>query len=364
MANLRKKFSLHKRMLFNIHARYVGVQSKIHKLQYFFWECTSKCNLACKHCGSDCKIEDNCPNMPADDFLNVCKDVAKNYDASKVMVVVTGGEPLMRSDLEYCGNELKKMGFPWGMVSNGFAMTESRFRSLRNAGLKSVTVSLDGLKENHDWMRGVDGSFERAVNAIKMLASEPNMVYDVVTCVNKRNILELDEVKKLLIEIGVKQWRLFIIDPIGRAAKNDELMLDNEQFKYVYDFIYKTRSEGSIVASAGCDGFLGDYEGQVRNGFFFCRAGVNVASVLANGDIGACPNINRGFVQGNIYKDNFIDIWNNKFEHYRNRKVFKTGICAKCDLWKWCRGEGMHLREPNAENPLQCSFNKIFSQNV
>ena len=69
-------------------------------------------------------------------------------------------------------------------------------------------------------------------------------------------------------------------------------------------------------------------------------------------------------MQGNIYKDNFIDIWNNKFEHYRNRKVFKTGICAKCDLWKWCRGEGMHLREPNAENPLQCSFNKIFSQNV
>ena len=158
------------------------------------------------------------------------------------------------------------MGFPWGMVSNGFAMTESRFRSLRNAGLKSVTVSLDGLKENHDWMRGVDGSFERAVNAIKMLASEPNMVYDVVTCVNKE-IFRTDEVKKLLIEIGVKQWRLFIIDPIGRAAKNDELMLDNEQFKYVYDFIYKTRSEGSIVASAGCDGFLGDYEGQVRNGF-------------------------------------------------------------------------------------------------
>lgn len=360
MTNLRKRFRFKKRMVFNIHARYVRVQAKLHDLSYFFWECTSRCNIACLHCGSDCKIVEDAPDMPAEDFLNVCRQVAKRYNPNKVMIVVSGGEPLVRKDLEVVGAELKKMGFPWGMVSNGYAMTPERFRSLREAGLRSATISLDGLKANHDWLRGREGSFERAVNAIKLLTAEPGMVYDVVTCVNQRNFAELDQIKDFLIDIGVKRWRLFMIDPIGRAAQNPELMLDDEKFRAVFDFILRTRADGKIKAATGCDGFLGDYEGLVRDGVFFCRAGIHVGSVLANGDICACPNINRGFVQGNIYKDDFLDVWDNRFKEFRDRKPFKTGICKDCDLWKWCRGDGMHLHEPGNPNPLECNYNKLY----
>ncbi|NLA24053.1 MAG: radical SAM protein [Bacteroidales bacterium] len=351
--NLRKKIAL------NLHSKYIKTQAKLHDLSYFFWECTANCNLACLHCGSDCKVQPDVEDMPAQDFLKVAQSLANKYNVNDIMVVITGGEPLMRQDLHEVGGELKKMGFSWGMVSNGYLLTEERFRLLRNNGLNSVTISLDGLEENHDWMRGKIGSFEKALNAIKVLVSEPEMTYDVVTCVNQRNISELEQIKKLLIDIGVKKWRLFVIDPIGRANENTELLLDSSQFRELLDFIVSARENKEILTSFGCDGFLGDYENKVRDGFFFCRAGIHVGSVLANGDISACPNIDREFVQGNIYKDDFIDVWENRFQVFRNRKQFKKDMCNGCKLWKYCLGDGMHLHTPDSANPVVCYYRKL-----
>jgi radical SAM enzyme (rSAM/lipoprotein system) len=346
--------SFRKNLALRLHRRYVKAQAELHQLNYFFWECTSSCNLACLHCGSDCKIVPQAKEMPAEDFLTIVSQVSKQYKPSDVMIVITGGEPLLRKDLPEVGKQIKKMGFAWGMVSNGYSLTPELFRNLRESGLRSATISLDGLQQNHDWMRGKSGSFERAVRAITLLSNEPGMVYDVVTCVNQRNFGELEDIKKLLISIGVKRWRLFMIDPIGRAAENPELFINSVQFRLLLDFIAKNREEGKIVTSYGCDGYLEEYETKVRDGFFFCRAGIHVASVLSNGDIGACPNINRGFVQGNIYNDNFLDVWNNKFKEYRDRSSFKTGICKNCKQWKYCNGDGMHLHEPGNENPVIC----------
>ena len=359
MKNPRYKFR--QRLAFTLHARYIRLESKIHKLSYFFWECTSRCNIACLHCGSDCKTDIH-PDMPADDFLKVAAEVAEVYNPASVMIVITGGEPLVRKDLEQVGLELKKMGFPWGMVSNGYAMTKERFRSLRESGLCSATISLDGMKKNHDWLRGREGSFERATEAIRMLAEEENMLFDVVTCVNRRNINELDEIKKHLINLGVARWRLFMIDPIGRAAENPELMLSDDEFVHMLQYIADNRKEGSILTSFGCDGFLGEFEANVRDGISFCRAGIHVGSVLANGDVSACPNISREFVQGNIYHEKFMDIWNQKFEVFRNRKQLKKGICEHCSVWKWCKGDGMHLHSPKHDGPFMCHYRKIYPQ--
>jgi len=349
---------MQKKIAQRLYNQYVKTQSKLHTLNYFFWECTSNCNLSCLHCGSDCKVISDVKDMPFQDFINVAKQVAQQYDPSKVMIVLTGGEPLMRKDLPEFGKQIKALGFSWGMVSNGYLWTPELFRSLRNSGLRSATISLDGLENSHDWLRGKTGSFQRALNAISLLAAEKGMVYDVVTCVNQRNINELNDIKKLLIESGVKRWRLFLIDPIGRASQNPELLLNSKQFRYVLDYIIENRKGKDISTSYGCDGYLDEYENNIRDGFFFCRAGVHVGSVLSNGDISACPNINRGFIQGNIYKNDFLDVWNNKFEIFRNRKHFKTGICKNCKEWKNCRGDGMHLHEPGNESPLIC-YNKL-----
>jgi MoaA/NifB/PqqE/SkfB family radical SAM enzyme len=135
-------------------------------------------------------------DMPFQDFLKVTSRVKQVYDPHKVMIVITGGEPLMRKDLEECGLELYKQGYPWGFVTNGFALTEERFRRLMQSGLRSMTISLDGLEESHNWLRGNPQSYRRAVAAVKMVARKKDLVYDVVTCVNQRNINELPAIKK------------------------------------------------------------------------------------------------------------------------------------------------------------------------
>jgi len=94
-----------------------------------------------------------------------------------------------------------------------------------------------------------------------------------------------------LITIGVKDWRVFTIFPIGRAKEHTELQLQPDEFRGLFDFIRQTRCNCKINLNYGCEGFLGNYEGEVRDNFFFCRAGINIASVLADGSIAACPNL-------------------------------------------------------------------------
>lgn len=333
----------------------------MHELSYLFWECTLKCNINCLHCGSDCHKDSIVKDMPYKDFLKITAQVANKYNPNNTMLVLTGGEPLVRRDLEEFGKEAYKQGFPWGMVSNGYMLTNDRFHSLLDSGLRSITISLDGFADSHNWLRGRDDSWERAINAVQMVVKENDPVYDVVTCVNQKNFSELHRLKEMLIEEGVKKWRLFTIFPIGRAAENPLLDVSNEQFNWLMDFLKDTRKEGKIAASYGCEGFLGSFENKVRDGYFFCRAGVNIASVLADGSICACPNINHAYVQGNIYKDNFLVVWDNHFQVMRNRNWTKTGICSDCKEFKWCRGNGMHLHDPEKTDVLRCHYRMLNS---
>lgn len=353
--------SVTQKLALNLFSKYVNVQAEMHELSYFFWECTLRCNISCLHCGSDCHKSSAVKDMPYKDFLKVTAQVATRYNPNKTMLVLTGGEPLVRKDLEDFGKEAYKQGFPWGMVSNGYMLTKDRFRSLLDSGLRSITISLDGFAESHNWLRGRDDSWVRAVKAVQMVVKENDPVYDVVTCVNQKNFSELQRLKEMLIEEGVKKWRLFTIFPIGRAAENPMLDVTNEQFRWLMEFLKETRKEGKIAANYGCEGFLGSFENKVRDGYFFCRAGVNIASVLADGSICACPNINHAYVQGNIYKDDFLKIWDNQFQVMRNREWTKTGICADCKEFKWCRGNGMHLHDPEKLDVLRCHYKMLTS---
>jgi radical SAM enzyme (rSAM/lipoprotein system) len=333
--------------------------TKKHVLTYLFWECTLRCNLNCIHCGSDCTVNSNIDDMPLEDFIAVIDDIKTKVNPNKTMIVLTGGEPLMRKDIEQCGIELYKRGFPWGMVTNGFMLDQNRFESLMNSGLRSLTISLDGLEKEHDFFRGRKSSFEKAINAIKIAAKAQNLVFDVVTSVSKLNYHQLLEIKNLLINLKVKNWRLFTVFPVGRAAENPDLKLDNKQFRGLMDFIVNTRVEGKIKASYGCEGFLGNYEAKVRDNFFFCQAGISVGSVLADGSVSACPSLRDNFIQGNIYKEKFTNIWENKFQIMRNRSWTKTGKCADCKSYQYCEGNGLHLRNEKTGELLLCHLEKI-----
>ena len=193
-----------------------------------------------------------------------------------------------------------------------------------------------------------------------MLVHEPELVWDVVTCVNHRNYPYLDELKTSLYHIGVRQWRLFTIFPMGRAASHPEFQLSNDEFTGIMEFIKRIRKEGKMHASYGCEGFLGRYEGEVRDGFFSSNAGISVGSILADGAISACPSIRSDYHQGNIYRDDFMDVWENRFQSFRNREWMKKGLCADCSLFRYCEGNGMHLRDNKGEL-LFCHLDRLHS---
>lgn len=317
-----------------------------HVLQQLFWECTLRCNLNCLHCGSDCRVVSETRDMPLEYFLPVLDDVRSKMVPNSILVITTGGEPLVRKDICECGRAIRERGFHWGMVSNGMLLDEQMCNRLLDSGLETIAISLDGFEPEHNWLRGNSNSFRMAERAIKTLVGRP-ITWDVITCVNKKNYSQLREFKQYLISLGVKHWRIFTIAPMGRATDNDELQLNDQQFRDLMDFIVATRKEEKVHLNYGCEGFLGNYECNVRDYPYFCQAGINVASVLADGSISGCLSIRSHYHQGNIYKEKFTDVWERRFIPYRNHEWMHTGICSDCKMWDFCLGNGMHLRDDN-----------------
>ena len=349
-----------KKIILSLFRHHKQNQSKLHELTYLFWECTLRCNLNCIHCGSDCYKEAMSPDMPLPDFLKVLDSIIPHVLPNKTMVVITGGEPLMRKDLELCGAEIYKRGFPWGMVTNGYGLTPVRFNALLAAGLRSITISLDGLNpETHDWFRGKSGSWDKAINALELVVATPDLMYDVVTCVNKRNINDLEAIKDLFVSKGVNRWRLFTVFPKGRAKDNPLLQLSNHDFIRLMEFIKLTRKQGMINASYGCEGYLGNYELEVRDSPFFCQAGIHIGSVLVDGSISACPSLRADYIQGNIYTDDFMTVWNERYQIMRDRSWTRTGKCATCKSYKYCEGNGLHLRDEYTGEVLCCHMDML-----
>ena len=349
--------NLLQRIALDVNRSYVREQAASHPLTQLFWECTLRCNMRCRHCGSDCTVSAVHPDMPFADFEKVLLRVREAYDPHKILIILSGGEPLMRADLADCGRRIRTLGFPWGLVSNGLLMSDQKADELLKAGMRTATVSLDGLEEDHNWMRGVPGAFSHASAAIRKL-SGAGIPFDVVTCVNRRNFPRLEEIKEYLISLGLKQWRIFTVFPVGRAATDPELQLSNAQYRELMDFIVRTRKEKRIHLSYGCEGFLGGYEGRVRDHLFSCQAGLTIASVRIDGAISGCTSIRSHWDQGNIYKDDFVDVWENRFADFRSRGRFRTDACADCEYWKWCQGNGMHLRDEHGKLIL-CNLERL-----
>ncbi|MBQ3832058.1 MAG: SPASM domain-containing protein, partial [Bacteroidales bacterium] len=104
-------------------------------------------------------------------------------------------------------------------------------------------------------------------------------------------------------------------------------------------------------------------EGEVRRKYFNCSSGVNVASIRADGAISGCLSIRSDYNQGNIYTDSFWDVWENRFEKFRKRKWMRTGDCKSCKVWRYCQGNGMHLRDENGEL-MMCQYQMIGKENA
>ena len=355
----RNNNSVREKLAQSIFNQFKKNEVKLHELNYLFWECTRNCNLQCLHCGSDCIADNKNPDLPFADFLKAILPLKDVFKKDSITVAITGGEPLLRKDLPECGKALRKHGFHWGIVTNGYDYTPDIHAKLIDAGMGSITLSLDGLEPSHNWLRGNKESFARAVKALELISSAPGLIYDVVSCVNQKNIDELEQLKQFFYERKIRAWRLFTISPIGRAQDSYELQLKPIQLKQLMDFIVNSRAEKRMKVSFSCEAYLGMYERKVRDSYFFCRAGIQVASVLIDGSIAACPNINRSFIQGNIYTDDFLEVWEKRFEIMRNRNWTKTGICADCKAYRNCLGGALHLWDEKKDSIMTCIHHEL-----
>ena len=246
----------------------------------------------------------------------------------------------------------------WGMVTNGLALDADCLRSLMDAGLRSISISFDGFEDAHNYIRRNPRSFGKALDAIRLIVREPRLTYDVITCVTSPMVARLGEFKELLIAEGVKYWRIFSIFPVGRAKDDPTLTVTDAQFREVLEFIKRTRKEGRIDLSYACEGFLGGYEGEVRDDFYQCAAGVSAASIRVDGAISGCTSIRANFHQGNIYRDSFWDVWQNRFDKFRDREWARKGECADCKMWRFCLGGGMHLHD-DQEHLMYCHYKRL-----
>ena len=325
------------------------------QLRFLFFELTQRCNENCIHCGSRCG-ENEVAELPTEVYLRLLDKVASDFAGHLPMICVTGGEPLLRQDFFEIVGHAHRLGFPWGMTSNGTLITKDVARRLKEAGMNTVSVSLDGTKEYHDRFRRSQNAFERTVEGLRNLLEQGFEDVQATTVVTKQNLGSLEELFQVLYDIDVDSWRLLAIEPIGRALDIPEMQLSTKEHFALLDFIRGKREQGYPVLY-GCCHWLGtDYEREVRDWYFLCNAGVYTASIMSNGDIGACLDIDRRpeTIQGNILRDDFTKVWKERFEIFRTPLSERCEECRNCPDVAFCEGGSCHSWDYERDRQLVC----------
>ncbi len=329
-------------------------------LKYLFLELTLRCNEHCRHCGSRCG--DVCTQeMTRKQYFTFLDKIKADFPQLP-MLCITGGEPLLREDFFDIMDYANRLGFVWGMTSNGTLITPQVAKKLEEVGMKTISVSIDGLEQTHDDFRQSKGGFRKSVEGVKNLLKHDFKSVQVTTVVTKKNIGELEELFSLMCDLDVDSWRVINIEPIGRALTLDGYTLDRVDYRYLFGFIRQKRREGYPVMY-GCQHYLGiEYEREVRDWYFLCNAGIYVASVMANGDIGACLDIERRreTIQGNIFKDDFTEVWYNRFQIFRKPLADRNQQCADCSSRNFCEGGAYHSWDYDNNKPLVCFKDILF----
>lgn len=328
------------------------------RLVTLFFELTDACNMNCLHCGSHASPK-NKRFLDTGLVKKVLDEVANEYDTENILVCFSGGEPLLHPDFLELISYASNKGFCAGMTSNGTLITEEIAKKLADAGLKSVSISIDGTKESHDWFRGQKGAYDRAITGIKNLLKTNEIYTQITTVIHKKNIDMLDDIYGEVVKSGVHSWRPIGIDPIGRALEHKDLILDGNDNKKLIQYIQSMRQnkDVKIDVTYGCSHYLGvNYEHTVRDFYYLCVAGIMNASILCNGDIYGCMDIERRkeLIAGNVYKDSFIDVWKNGFKQYRQNKAYLCSECDACSDKEFCCGEASHTWDYNKNEPMIC----------
>lgn len=333
------------------------------RLRHLFLELTLQCNERCFHCGSSCTPMRSEDQLSLAEYRAILEQVKEDFDLTKLQLCITGGEPLLRPDFFEILGYAHELGFRWGMTSNAILITPEIARRLAETGMETISVSIDGLRETHDLLRGTPGGYDLAMRGIRNLLELGRFrAVQVTTVVNHENIGELDELFAIMDGLDIDSWRVVNLEPIGRALQWPSRMLTREDYLRLFSFIREKRQAGYPV-EYGCSHYLGPaWERELRDWYWICNAGIYTASIMANGDIGACLDIERRpeTIQGNIRQSRFRDVWEKRFELFRRDLSAGSAFCEGCAHAGHCRGDAHHSWDYDKNEPLLCFRDLLF----
>lgn len=318
--------------------RYAGVEDSARRIPAtVVWEITLACDLACSHCGS------RAGRRRRDELSTAeCLDLVGQIAGLGTRGVgLIGGEAYLRKDWLEIVAAIHAAGMECTLQSGGRNLNAKRLADAAAAGLAGVGLSIDGLAAVHDSIRGVPGSYELALAALRN-ACALGMVGTVNTQINARSMPQLRDLMEVIIAAGATNWQLALTVAMGNAADHPELLLQPydllELMPLLAELSLEARERGLFIQPANNIGYFGPYESILRNviedeiHWHGCGAGDTVFGIEADGTIKSCPGLPTSvYAGGNIRDKSLREIWDHSapMAYTRRRTVD--------DLWGYCR---------------------------
>ncbi len=300
------------------------------------WNVTSRCNLKCSHCYMSAGEKQFRDELSTDAAKMLIHQIV---EVSRPLLILSGGEPLLREDIFEIIRYGADRGLKMGMGSNGMLIDDDVAKRLKDAGMSTVAISLDSsIPERHDEFRGVKGCWEHAVNAIGALKKSGIQV-QVNATVTKQNYNEVDDIMSLAENLGVENFHLFFLVPTGRGT-NIEDITPRMYEEMITNTLAQTTNHKMNVKPSCAPQFMRvakeqgvDMSRWVRG----CMAGLYYCRIYPSGEVTPCPYLPINL--GNIRDRSFRDIWFNSevFTAMRDFDQLK-GKCGICDFRDVCGG--------------------------
>jgi radical SAM protein with 4Fe4S-binding SPASM domain len=299
------------------------------------WEITLDCNLNCSHCGSTAGTERK-HELSTKEALGLCEQLA---EIGTKMTSLMGGEPLVRKDWYQLGQKCLDCGMETAIVSNGI-LIEKEIERIKKLEPRVVGISLDGLKETHETIRGRPGLFDRVIQSASLLRKN-NIETTLITTISKLNFHELPALRELIADKEIA-WQVQVAMPIGRFQK--ELLISLEEFYALCQFITNTRKKYGFkrlpIAGGHCIGYDSYFNPKVST-WTGCQAGTTVLGIASDGGVRGCLSIPEVVTVGNIRETPLSQIWDDD-ENFAYTRLFKEQMlgenCAGCSSMLSCKG--------------------------
>ncbi|MBF0486449.1 MAG: radical SAM protein [Candidatus Omnitrophica bacterium] len=296
-----------------------------------FWETTRACNLHCHYC----RMQKNAPVMEltTGEAKKTIEGIAEAFGAP--ILVLSGGEPLLRKDIYELIAFAKRIGLPTAVATNGVLLDENVAMRLKESGVSRVSISLDSVNErSHDLARGLAGAFKRSQVAAGIL-KEKGIPFQINFTITKENQHELRPVAKLAISLGAEAVHYFVLVPVGCGKEIPaSSMLDADGIEGVLAVIKALSREFTIEIRPTCAPQYVRLTNDQR--YRGCLAGTSTMFISAEGDIYPCGYF--PVQAGSLRVLPIKDIWRDSSLFQTLRKNDLKGGCAVCDWKNACRG--------------------------